>query len=157
MKRPEFRLGRVQRVRELEADVARGGLQEALSRLAEGEAVVEKYEASVAGLRGLWRERVASGTMVTPAEILALEAEVERQLQTTEEARKRVKVLEADVERARAIWSAKKRDERALERLHERAVESHALEDRRADAREADEVATRRSSNSFQNPRATDR
>lgn len=157
MKPFRFRLGRIQRIRKIEAEVASGELQSALARHAEAEKARDVLRDSITGLRKLWRERVSHGLSVSPAEILALESEIERQLVREGAAAKRLEVLSVDVDRARNIWAQRRSDQRALERLHEHRLEEHTLEAKREEAREADETSTRRSGNLFQDDSPTSR
>lgn len=116
MKRYEFRLGRVLRVRRLQEEVASQHLRDATRaarrREAELDAARDRYETNVASAAGL---RGSAGTAFGLRELdLAYAHEIL-------DAQRRVEAAADDVGRATSEWTERRRRVAGLERLDERA------------------------------------
>jgi flagellar export protein FliJ len=134
MKRFEFRLDGVLRVRRIREDVARAEALRANLALAAAEQRVadrdDRYR-SLARPSGPMSQDAHAHTMWTLEQAAAA---------TKFAARGRDHAAgEADV--ARAGWSQRRQELRAIERLHERALTAHRTELRRAEDRLSDELA----------------
>jgi flagellar export protein FliJ len=143
MKRYEFGLQRVKRVRGVEEDLSKAafGSAEAAARAAETRAAECRAAVDIAidDLRGLQGSPRLAPTAVIVA--LGLVDDARRAWFDAEEL---ANVARARAEELRRAWQAKKRDVDGLQRLDERARADWVLEREREEAHAMDETAIQR-------------
>jgi len=144
MNRFRFRLDRVRRVRALEEELARAAWREAEGAAAGAEAALgalvrERHAATLA-----LRDRIADPRL-QPLAVLAEQRGLEGLERALRAGRERARTLRFQAERARAAWSRRRVDVRALERWRERLFGEHLEREGRREARELDEAALLRS------------
>lgn len=140
MKRFQFRLERLQRVRHTQERIERerwaaaeAGAQEASRRADLAAAAFE---------RGLDDVRSAQGAnALQPAEVVLAQDAVRRLAALTARERAIAARRRAEAEAARVPWLAKRAEVEGLERWRVRELASHRREAEEADARDMDEIA----------------
>ena len=143
MKRFDFRLGRVRRVRALQEVVERERWMEAEARCAEAEAELARWVEATRNARMDLRDLVGSPTIGVRRVLLGQE-----QLRGLEQGctrvRERVRTLRDQADRLREPWQERRRELAGLERLEERAREAWRQEERSEDTRQMNELASSR-------------
>ena len=137
MKRFEFRLDGVMRVRRIREDSARAEVLRANNALNAADTAVAERGARYESLTR------PSGPMTHDAHQRMMWSLDQAAAASVHATARRATAL-ADAEAARAAWSLRRQDLRAIERLHERALAAHRAEVRRAEDRLADELALTR-------------
>lgn len=143
MKRYEFKLQRVKRVRGIEEEIARAAFASAEFAARESEARAEARHADIAraidDLRGLQAApKLAPTTVITS---LGLVDDARRAWFDAVEIARRLRVKAEDM---RSEWQARKRDIDGLERLDEGAHAAYFLERERDESRAIDDTAGQR-------------
>ena len=143
MKRFQFRLARLSKVRALQEEIARAEWQAAEDiairaerRVNEIESLVDATNASLRGLQG--------STELASDEVLVHQGLLERVLSTLAGARHQASELRAAAEVVREPWTAMRVDLEGLERLEGRARERHQMELTRTEIAEIDQIAQER-------------
>ncbi len=137
MKRFQFRLDGVMRVRRIREDAARAEVMRANHELAVADTLVAERDTRYESLAR------PSGLMSSDAHARMMWSLEQAAAARTYAAARRA-TLAARAHAARAAWSDRRQELRAIERLHERALEAHGTEVRRAEDRAADELALAR-------------
>ncbi len=137
MKRFEFRLDGVLRVRRIREDAARGDVMRANHALAAADTLVAERAARYDTLTR------PTGPMTAETHARMMWS-LEQAAAATSYAAARRATAAAAASTARAAWAQCRQDVRAIERLHERALTAHRTEVRRAEDRTADELALAR-------------
>ena len=137
MKRYQFRLAPLLRLRRAEEESAREGLRaandELRRRIAVRDGRAERYRA------------IAAGPLATSAEALLAERQGgELAAGAVASARKAVTTAAADAALAQVAWSGASRRVKILERLDDRRRAEHAAAEARADVAEVDDLTTSR-------------
>ena len=137
MKRFQFRLDGVMRVRRIREDAARAEVMRANHALGSAEALVSERAARYEELAR------PTGPMTSEAHARMMWS-LEQAAAATSYAAARRATAAASASTARAAWSQCRQDVRAIERLHERALTAHKTELRRSEDRLSDELALAR-------------
>lgn len=143
MKRFEFRLARLSRVRELQEEIARAEWQAA-------EDLAQRAEQRVMDLRELVAESDAAlrelqgSSAFNSSEVLALQDLQDRVLGALKLARRQAAELRAAAEAAREPWTALRVELEGLARLESRARTRHRNELTRAEIAVLDQIAQER-------------
>lgn len=143
MKRFQFRLARLAKVRELQEEIARAEWQAAEDLANRAEARVFELFTLVGETNAALRELQGS-TELCSAEVLALQDLLERVVRTLADARRQAAELRAAAERAREPWTALRIEIEGLSRLELRARDQHRSEINRAEIAELDQIALER-------------
>jgi flagellar export protein FliJ len=143
MKRFQFRLARLAKVRELQEEIARAEWQAAEDLALRAELRVTELLELVAETNAALRELQGSPDL-SSGEVLALQDLLERVLFTLEGARRQAAELRAAAEHAREPWTALRVEIEGLARLEGRAREQHRTEVTRAENAELDQIALER-------------
>ncbi len=140
MKPFRFRLERILRVREVEERVARvqlaGADYEARSQESLADVQRSRLEAA--------RADVVSSPAATPAERMAWDLALDAGLAQALAARERARTARLQAEALRPNWTEKRSAAQGLERLRSRLAQEYALEERREESIDMDEIASRR-------------
>jgi flagellar export protein FliJ len=143
MKRYEFGLQRVKRVRGVEEDMAKAefGTAEAAARTAEARAAEchAAVERAIDDLRGL-----QGSPRLAPSSVIVALGLVDDARRSWFDAEELANVARARAEELRRAWQARKRDLDGLERLDDRARAEWTLEREREEAHAIDETAIQR-------------
>lgn len=143
MRRYEFRLQRVKRVREVEEDLARAEFSaaEAQARAAEERARTCKsaIDTAVDDLRGL-----QGSPRLSPQSVITALGLVDDARRAWIDAQTVVEGLRRTAEERRQTWIARKRDVDGLERLDERSHAEYVLVREREDSLALDDTASQR-------------
>lgn len=143
MKRFEFRLARLARVRRIEEERARAAWQavEAAARRAEQGVLVR--EAEVSEVQAALRE-AQSHPQISPATVLSLDGLLARAQERLVSERQRARRRRAEADSAREPWQRLRTELEGLDRLEEKARSSHKVERDRVEAQELDQLASER-------------
>lgn len=143
MKRYEFRLNRVKRVRRVAEDLARAefGVAEASAREAEARVEAHKtaVDRAVDELRGL-----QGSPKLAPQSVITALGLVDDARRVWFESIEAAKGLRQQAEEKRRAWIAARREVDGLERLDERSRAEYVLERERAEALVQDDTASQR-------------
>lgn len=141
MTRPpfQFRLERVRELREHAEDQAREELASSLALRMRGEAMLRAAAESMNGAQDA-RRRSAAG-QASGAELLALQAYLERTERARESAELELGRHDAEVDARRAALAARSQERQVLERLKDRRRSDHAREHERREGALLDEMA----------------
>lgn len=137
MKRFEFRLDGVMRVRRIREDAARADVLRANNALNVADTMVAERETRYESLAR------PSGPMSHDAHARMMWSLEQAAAASVHATASRAAAL-ANAQSARATWSLRRQEVRAIERLHERALAAHRAEVRRSEDRLADELALAR-------------
>ncbi|MCA8980468.1 MAG: flagellar export protein FliJ [Planctomycetes bacterium] len=143
MKRFQFRLARLFKVREIQEEIARGEWQAAEDLARRAEQRVHEILQLVAETNASLRELQAS-EQLSSTEVLALQDLLERVTRTLAGARRQAAELRAAAERAREPWTALRVELEGLGRLEQRARDAHRTELTRVENAELDQIALER-------------
>lgn len=136
----QFRLARVQRIRELHEELARADFSAALSEANQAGQYVEFLRAEIAAARTNMGQ-VQSLGILNASTVLAQDKSVEAMLATLGPARQRHQELQRVAEVEREKWMERKADAQALEKLEKRHKDRHVAELAQAENEQQDEVA----------------
>lgn len=143
MKKYEFRLQRVKRVRAVEEDMSRARFGAAESAAREAELRADERQAAIA--RAVDELRGLQGTPVLePSSVIAALGLVDDARTLWKTALEEARALRNVAEEHRREWQARKRAIEGLERLDERSRVAHVLESERNEALANDEAAMQR-------------
>lgn len=142
MKRFQWPLERVHRVREIQEEVARAAWAEAAQRARAAEEHVDALRAARDEARA--KLMAVPGERFDPAQAALDRDLVDRASRAISHARERAKTLAFQAERLRRPWEERRRDVRGLEKLREKASTHHRRDARRSEADELDEIAQQR-------------
>jgi flagellar export protein FliJ len=143
MKKAEFPLARVKRVRAVEEQLARArfGSAEAMAR--EAEALVDARQADVAiaidDLRGL-----QGAPSLAPSAVITALSVVDHRREELRQALARAQTLRFQAEELRKHWVERAKDLRGLERLESRTLDTARREAEHAEMLQLDETASQR-------------
>jgi flagellar export protein FliJ len=137
VKRFEFRLDGVMRVRRIREDAARADVLRANHALNAADTLVAERETRYESMTR------PSGPMTHDAHSRMRWSLEQAAAASVHATASRAAAL-ANAEAARATWAMRRQDLRAIERLHDRALTAHRGEVRRAEDRMADELALAR-------------
>lgn len=139
MTRPfQFRLERVRELREHAEDQAREELASSLAIRMKGEAMLR---AATEDLGAAHDARRSAAADVSGAELLALQAYLERTERQRESAALELDRRDAEVDARRAMLTQRSQERQVLERLKERRREDHRQETERREGALLDEMA----------------
>lgn len=149
MSKFRFPLARLKRVRDLLESSARAEVAEAnaLARSAQ-EAVLARIASHRQAVEDQRATRTAGALDV--AHELRDERHVDACVVAIAASRERAKEMEARAVRQRAVWTQRKSDSAALEKLEHKSRGEHVAEDAKRELEELDEVAARRNSQKTQ-------
>lgn len=140
MTRPfQFRLERVRELRERAEDEAREELASSLAVRMKGEAMLRAAAEDVSGAQDARRQ--SSQADLSGAELLALQAYMERTERQCESAALELDRREAQVDARRAALATRSQERQVLERLKERRRDDHKREMERREGALLDELA----------------
>lgn len=145
MKRFQFRLDAVLRVRRIREDAARAELLRANGVLGAAAATVVEREAT-------YRDAERPHGPMTSAAHSRVAWALDQSAAAIQYAQERRQAAAADAATARDVWAVQHQGVRAIERLRERALQAHRAEVRRDEDRLADELAVLRHSRSAPAP-----
>ena len=139
--RPQFhfRLERVRALREREEEFAREELASSLAIRMKGEAMLRAAAQDVNGAQQIRRQ--SSTAAVSGAELLALQAYLERAERAHESAALELDRRDAEVDARRAALTARAQERQVLERLKDRRKADHDREHDRREGVLLDEMA----------------
>jgi flagellar FliJ protein len=139
--RPQFnfRLERVRALREREEEHAREELASSLNVRMKGEAMLHAARAEVDGAQQIRRQ--SSTAALSGAELLALQAYLERAERAHESASLELDRRDAEVDARRAALAVRAQERQVLERLKERRKADHNREHDRREGILLDEMA----------------
>lgn len=143
MKRFQFRLARLARVRALQEEQARAEWQAAEQEARAAEARTARATADRDTARGLLADDLSAGAL-GPGEVMLAHGQLDRMDREIRQRREVQVTARFQADQARAPWEERRRDVRALERLEERARDDHHREAEAAEAQTLDEVASTR-------------
>lgn len=143
MKRFQFRLARLAKVRELQEEIARAEWQAAEDLARRAERRVHEILQLVAETNASLRELQAS-EQLSSTEVLALQDLLERVMRTLANAKRQAAELRAAAEVAREPWTALRVELEGLARLEQRARDDHRTELTRVENAELDQIALER-------------
>jgi flagellar protein FliJ len=135
----QFRLERVRELREHAEDQAREELASSLAVRMKGEAMLRAAADNVGAAHDARRN--GADAEVSGAELLALQAYLERAERQRESAALELDRREAEVDARRSALAARSQERQVLERLKERRAEDHRLEVERREGALLDEIA----------------
>lgn len=143
MKRFEFRLGRLARVRHVQEEIARARWMGAERAAREAEARLARAELELEGAQDHLR---ASQTRpsIDAREVLDVRGTIELMEQRREGLRSRARLARDSAERERAPWQAVRAELEGLTRLEEKAKSAHRFEREREEAKQIDQIASER-------------
>ena len=140
MTRPfKFRLERVRALRERAEEEAREELASSLAIRMKGEAMLRAAAEDVDGAHDA--RRGASGANLSGAELLALQAYLERAERQRESAALELDRRDAEVDARRVALTQRSQERQVLEKLKERRAEDHRAETQRREGVLLDEMA----------------
>jgi flagellar export protein FliJ len=143
VRRFEFKLQRLARVRKVQEDLARAAWQAAESVVREAEHRLEAAEASVGeSLEDL--RRLQSSPELVAARLVQAQEVVARLAERRDAIARQLPGLRAEADRLREPWQALRTELEGLARLEEKARDRHRAEALRAEAAETDQVAMER-------------
>jgi flagellar FliJ protein len=134
-----FRLERVRALRERAEEQAREELASSLSVRMKGEAMLRAAADSVSDAQRVRRD--SSIIAISGAELLALQAYLERAERARESAALELDRRDAEVDARRAALTARSQERQVLERLKERRRVAHVREQERREGVLLDEIA----------------
>jgi flagellar FliJ protein len=134
-----FRLERVRALRERVEDEAREELASSLAIRMKGEAMLRAAAEDVSGAQDARRQ--GSNADLSGAELLALQAYLERAERQQESAAIELERRDAEVDARRAALAVRSQERKVLERLKERRREDHRREMERREGVLLDEIA----------------
>ena len=137
MKRYEFRMAKVLRVRRLQEDAARAGI--AVARMAE-----QRASDAVAGSYDHYRGLSPANPAAPAAAFLGLRDQASYRATAVRLAEGHLQVAAEATEQAVSVWHESHRRVEALERLDERRRDEHQIEARRAEDAAVDEIVVSR-------------
>jgi len=143
MKRFQFRLARLGKVRELQEEIARAEWQAAEDLALRAERRVDELLELVAETNAALRELQGEAELAG-GEVLSLHDLLERVQRALEHARRQAAELRTAAEVARGPWTALRIEIEGLARLEARAREQHRSEVTRAEIAELDQIALER-------------
>jgi flagellar FliJ protein len=135
----QFRLERVRALREREEEMAREELASSLAYQLKGEAMLRAAAESVDGAQEA-RRRSSTGDL-SGADLLALQASLERAERARESAALELDRREAEVDARRSALTQRSQKRQVLERLKERRAADHRVEMERREGVLLDEMA----------------
>jgi len=135
----QFRLERVRELREHAEDQAREELASSLAVRLKGEAMLRAAADSLTGAHDARRR--GSSADLSGAELLALQAYLERSERARESAALELDRRDAEVDARRAALTARSQERQVLERLKDRRAADHRREQDRREGALLDEVA----------------
>jgi flagellar FliJ protein len=135
----QFRLERVRALRESAEEQAQEELANSLAIRLKGEAMLRAAAENVDGARDARRR--SSSADLSGAELLALQAYMERTELQRESAALELDRREAEVDARRAALQQRSQERQVLERLKERRAEDHRVESQRRESVVLDEMA----------------
>jgi flagellar protein FliJ len=135
----QFRLERVRALREREEDQAREELASSLAVRMKGEAMLRAAAEDVDGAHDARRR--SSTAALSGAELLALQAYLERTERQRESAALELDRREAEVDARRTALTARSQERQVLERLKDRRKADHQREMQRREGILLDEIA----------------
>lgn len=135
-----FRLARLGRVRQIEEHRAREQWLAAEEIAHNHEQVLNHRRSALEAAEAELRERHAD-TQVDPSRVLLAERGVERALEAVERAAEHAEASRNHAEAQRAVWSERRADVRALEKLEEKRRAEHKAEAERVEARRLEEIS----------------
>jgi flagellar FliJ protein len=135
----QFRLERVRALREREEEQAQEELANSLAIRLKGEAMLRAAAENVDDAREARRR--SSSADLSGADLLALQAYMERTQLQQESAALELDRREAEVDARRAALQQRSQDRQVLERLKERRAEDHRVESERRESVVLDEMA----------------
>lgn len=143
MKRFQFRLARILRVREVEEQAARERFLAADRIARDAETRAESARDALTSAREELRASQSAHTLA-PGFLVSAQHALDELLRRRQSAadRARTQRLQADAERA--AWAERRRDVKGLERLSDRDRERWLAEEARAEAQQLDEVGSMR-------------
>ena len=140
MTRPfQFRLERVRALRERAEEQAQEELANSLAIRLKGEAMLRAAAENVDGAREARRQ--SSTTDLSGADLLALQAYMERTELQRESAALELDRREAEVDARRTALTQRSQERQVLEKLKERRAEDHRVESERRESAVLDEMA----------------
>jgi flagellar FliJ protein len=135
----QFRLERVRELRERAEDEAREELASSLAVRMKGEAILRAAADNVDGAQAARRQR--SQADLSGAELLALQAYLERTERQQESAALELDRRDAEVDARRAALTTRSQERQVLERLKDRRRDDHKREMERRESVLLDEIA----------------
>jgi flagellar protein FliJ len=135
----QFRLERVRALRERVEEQAQEDLAASLSIRMKGEAMLRAAEESMTGARRARRESAVAD--MSGADLIALQAYLERAERARESAALELDRHEAEVDARRAALTVRSQERQVLERLKERRRADHDREHERREGMLLDEMA----------------
>jgi flagellar FliJ protein len=135
----QFRLERVRELREHAEDQAREELASSLALRARGEAMLRAAADRVSGAQDARRD--GAGGMASGADLLALQAYLERTKHAHESAELELGRHDAEVDARRAALTTRSQERQVLERLKDRRRADHDRETERREGSLLDEMA----------------
>jgi flagellar FliJ protein len=136
----QFRLERVRALRERAEEQAQEELANSLAIRLKGEAMLRAAAENVSGARAEARRRSASMDM-SGADLIALQAYMERAERARESAELELDRRDAEVDARRATLTQRSQERQVLERLKERRAEDHRVAAQRREGALLDEMA----------------
>jgi len=143
VKRFEFKLGRLSRVRKAQEEIARAKWQAAVSVEREIEQHLEAASADIE--RGMeYQRQVQACVELDPSRVLHAYEAIQTMERRREQLRTRLDQAHEETEELRAPWQAVRTELEGLKRLEETARTEHRRERERVESSETDQVAIER-------------
>jgi hypothetical protein len=143
MSRFKFRLARIERVRTIEEEIARGRYAEAELAARAAEDLAQRCADALTECDEHAR-RLQGQLQLAPHEMLRTIVAAGEARERTRRARDRAATLRYQAGLVRASWLERRKDARALERLEERHREIHEIGEQRADTESMNAAALER-------------
>jgi flagellar export protein FliJ len=143
VKRFEFRLARLAKVRRIEEERARAAWQSAEAAAREAEAAVQEGEREVQAAYTLLRQ-TQSDSQLTPLQVIAFHEAVSGLLRALTATRTEASRLAAEALAKREPWQAARTELEGLQRLEDKARQAHRVERERIENMEMDQLASER-------------
>lgn len=143
MKRFQFKLGRLARVRKAQEEIARAEWQAAASVVSELDQRLQAVGADIE--RAFEFQRRAQSTVdLDPSRVLNAYEAIHSMERLRGQLRERLEQAAAEAQRLREPWQALRTELEGLKRLEETARTEHRVERERVEASETDQVAIER-------------
>ena len=143
MKRFQFRLARLAKVRRIEEERARTAWQSAEAAARAAEQAVLDGEGEVRAAYQLLRE-AQSSSRLTPLQVISFNDAISGLLRALDATRAEARRLAADALAKREPWQAARTELEGLQRLEDKARREHSLERERIENMEMDQLASER-------------